>query len=105
MPIRFNRFVVSIVLAGVATLGVPIAASAQNDQKAEAAKGSVPDFSSAWGVAQRPRSGYTNPGYSVTNVEPEMTPWAAEQYQKIREGTVPKDPQRLKRVGMWDRGR
>jgi len=109
MPIRFNRFVVNLVFAGVATLGLSIAASAQTAQKPEAAKGSssVPDFSTpegSWNVAHGPVGGYRNPGYRVTDVEPAMTPWALEKYKKIREGTLPTDPARLKRVGMWDRG-
>jgi hypothetical protein len=105
MAIRFRRFVLNVVFAGLVTFGVSIAGSAQTAQKAEAPKAAIPDFSATWGVARGARAGYTNPGYSLTNTEPDMTPWAAEQYKKIREGTVPKDPARLRRVGMWDRGR
>ena len=95
-----SRFVVNIVFLGVAT-----ALSAQTTQKAEGAKGAIPDLGRAWGVSKVARNGYTNPGYSVTNVEPEMTPSALEKYKKNREGTPPKDPERFKRVGMWDRGK
>ena len=105
MSSRFRRFVVNIAFTGVAMLGLTTAASAQTAQKPDAAKGSVPDISGTYQPAHGARNGYTNPGYSVTNVEPEMTPWALEKYKKIREGTLPTDPQRLKRVGMWDRGK
>jgi len=86
-------------------LYLPIVGIAQTAQKTESGKGGIPDLSATWGVAHKPIGGYSNPGYSLTNVEPDMTPWAIEKYKKIREGTVPKDPARLKRVGMWDRGR
>jgi hypothetical protein len=105
MATRFSSFVLNVVFAGLVTFGVSVAGSAQTAQKAEATKSAIPDFSATWGVARGARAGYTNPGYSLTNTEPDMTPWAAEQYKKIREGTVPKDPARLRRVGMWDRGR
>jgi hypothetical protein len=105
MLIRFHPNVAKLVFLGAATYGLCATLSAQSAQKSEPGKGSVPNFSATWGVARGAKAGYTNPGYSLTNVEPEMTPWAAEQYKKIREGTIPKDPARLKRVGMWDRGR
>ena len=105
MLIRFNPCVAKFVFLGAAALGLCVTALAQSAQKPAAAKGSVPDFTTTWGVARGARNGYTNPGYSITNVEPEMTPWALDQYKKIREGTIPKDPARLKRVGIWDRGR
>ena len=94
----------SFILAAFAVLSWPSSSSAQSGEQPGAAKSSIPDLSGTWGVAHGPRAGYTNPGYSMTNVEPEMTPWAAEQYKKIREGTMPKDPERLKRVGKFDRG-
>ena len=83
------RFVMSIIFAGTVTLGAQ----------------TIPDLSATYEPAHGARGGYTNPGFSITNVEPEMTPWAAEQYQKIREGTLPKDPRRWKQMGMWDRGK
>ena len=99
-----HRSALRIALTG-AMLCLPIVGIAQTAQKTESGKGGIPDLSATWGVAHKPIGGYSNPGYSLTNVEPDMTPWALEKYKKIREGTVPKDPARLKRVGMWDRGR
>src|SRR5262245_48249189 len=100
-----SRFVAKVVLLGLAALGMSAILSAQSAQRQDGGKVSVPNLSGTWGVSKVARNGYTNPGYSITNVEPEMTPWALERYKKIREDTVPKDPERLKRVGMWDRGR
>jgi len=99
MATCFTRFIRNLGFAGLATLCLSIGGVAQTRQSA------APDLSATWGVAKGAVQGYSNPGYSLTNVEPEMTPWALEKYKKIREGTVPKDPARLKRVGMWDRGR
>jgi hypothetical protein len=104
MRIRFHGWICNSAFAAGAALAVLTMGSAQTGQKPEAAKASIPDLSGTWGVAHGPRAGYSNPGYSMTNVEPEMTPWAAEQYKKIREGAIPKDPERFKRVGNFDRG-
>jgi hypothetical protein len=89
------RFVVRLAYLAAGALVVSALAPAQ----------SVPDLTATFEPAHGLRAGYANPGYSITNVEPEMTPWALEQYKKIREGTVPKDPKRLQRVGIWDRGK
>ena len=105
MATCFRRSALIAVFGGAAMLCMATVGFAQSAQKADAGKAGIPDLSATWGVAHGPVAGYSNPGYSLTNVEPEMTPWALEKYKKIREGTVPKDPARLKRVGMWDRGR
>jgi hypothetical protein len=105
MTISSNRSGLNLLVAGVAMLCLAATGFSQSAQKAASSKQPIPDLSATWGVAKGAVEGYANPGYSLTNVEPEMTPWALEKYKKIREGTVPKDPVRLKRVGMWDRGR
>jgi len=105
MATSSNPFALNLLFAGVTTLCMSIPGLAQTAQKADPAKAAIPDLSATWGVAKGAVEGYSNPGYSLTNVEPEMTPWALEKYKKIREGTLPKDPARLKRVGMWDRGK
>ena len=52
------------------------------------AKASPPDLSGMWARPLRPgpRAGYENPGLSITNETPSMTPWAAEKFRKIQEG-------------------
>ena len=105
MTPSFHRRALSLTFATVTAFSMCVTGSAQTPQKAEAGKAGTPDLTATWGIGKKSVEGYSNPGYSLTNVEPEMTPWALEKYKKIREGTIPKDPARLKRVGMWDRGR
>src|SRR5260370_14216951 len=105
MSVHFNSWIANILFGAVVVLAVSTRASSQTPPVTKASAASIPDLSTTWGVSRGPKGGYSNPGYSLTSVEPEMTPWAAAQHKQIREGTVPKDPVRLKRVGMWDRGR
>jgi hypothetical protein len=102
MMIRSKRAVTTFALLGAAFLGLATIGYAQGSKSVP---GATVDLTTTWGVGKGTRAGFVNPGYSITDKEPEMTPWALEKYKKIREGTVPKDPERLKRVGMWDRGR
>ena len=104
MSNRVMSWAFGLIFGVVAGLAFSPMSFAQAGERSGTGKSSIPNLSGTWGVAHGPRAGYTNPGYSMTREEPSMTPWAAEQYKKIREGTTPRDPERLRRVGNFDRG-